>query len=62
MLHRNRNIWKYERPQITIVILNKKCNTGGITITGLQIILQSHSNKNRMVLLQKTDTKINGME
>jgi hypothetical protein len=40
-------IWKHKRPQITKAILSKKSNAQ------LQIMLQSHSNKNSMVLAQK---------
>jgi hypothetical protein len=45
-------IWKYRRLQTAKAILNKKSNTGGITNTQLQTILQSHRNKNSMALTQ----------
>jgi hypothetical protein len=47
--------WKHKRPRIAKAILSKKSNAGGITLpqTILQTILQSHNNKNSMVLAQK---------
>jgi hypothetical protein len=43
-------IWKHKRLQIAKTILSKKSNAGGITIPNFEIILQSNSNKNRIVL------------
>jgi hypothetical protein len=55
--------WKPKRPQISKAILSKKGTTGGHN-PRLQIILQSHSNINNMVVVYgtKTDTKTNGIE
>jgi hypothetical protein len=44
-------ILKHKRLQIAKAILSKKRNTGGNTIP--DFILQSHSNENSMVVLQK---------
>jgi hypothetical protein len=55
-----KSILKYKRLQITKAILSKMSNTGGITISVLK--LQSHSNRNSMVLPQKIGTKTRGIE
>jgi hypothetical protein len=56
-------IWKHKRPQIVKAIMSKKSNAGDHN-TQLQNILQSHSNKNSMVLAKKkkTDVKTSGTE
>jgi hypothetical protein len=45
-------IWKHKRLGIAKAILSKKSNAG-VSQYPLQTILQSHSNKNSMVLAQK---------
>jgi hypothetical protein len=51
-------IQKHKIHQIARFILSRKKNAGG---TGLEIILNSHSNKNNIALAQK-QTKTNGTE
>jgi hypothetical protein len=47
-------IWKHKRMRIAKAMMSKKSNVEGIYHnTQLQTILQSHSNKNSMVSLQK---------
>jgi hypothetical protein len=54
-------IWYYKRLQVTTMKLSKRA-TLKYHNTWLQITLQSHSNKNSMVLAQKTDMKTNRTE
>jgi predicted transcriptional regulator len=46
-------IWKHKRPQIAKAILSKKVQCWRHHNTQHQTILQSHNNKNSMVLAQK---------
>jgi hypothetical protein len=46
-------IWKHKRSQIVNTILSKKEQCRKYHNTQLQTILQSHTNKNSMVLAQK---------
>ena len=46
-------MWNYKRPQITKAILKKKKQTWRHRRSGLQVILQSYSNQNSIVLAQK---------
>jgi hypothetical protein len=46
-------IWKHKRTQIPKAVLIKKSKDGGYHNTQTQTIVQSHSNKNSMVLAQK---------
>jgi hypothetical protein len=46
-------IWKHRRPQIAKVILSKKIQCWKYHNTLFQSILQSHNNKNSMILAQK---------
>ena len=48
-------VWKYQRPQIANAILRKKNETGRNQPSWLQTMLQSCSNQDSMVLVQKTE-------
>jgi hypothetical protein len=54
-------IWNHKRPRMDKAIPNKKSNAAGNTISVFK--LQNHSNKNSMVLVQKTSgLKTSGKE
>jgi hypothetical protein len=67
ILHRNRKI-NTKIHKEACKTLNSKSNpehkeqSWGYHNAGFQIMLQNHSNKNSILLTQKTDTKTNGTE
>ena len=54
-------VWNQKRAQIAKGQLKKKTEAGGITIPGLQAVLQSYNHQDSMVLAQK-QTQINETE
>ena len=46
-------VWKYKKPRIAKAFLRKKNGTGGINLSDLQALLQSHSHQNSMALAQR---------
>ena len=44
---------KYKKPRIAKATLRKKNGTGGINLSDLQALLQSHSHQNSMALAQR---------
>jgi hypothetical protein len=55
-------IWEQKRLRIAKAILSKKSNASCTINTQCQSILQSHSNKDSIVLAQKQDIQTNGTE
>jgi hypothetical protein len=46
-------IWNNKKSEVAKTILNNKRTSGGITIPGLKLVLQSNCDKNSMVLVQR---------